>query len=485
MRARTLAALAPLVAVAALVLPSIAQAAPPPNDNFAAATVVDPGALPFSDTVDNSQASTEPGEPIYCLYTPRTVWYAITPSSSGLLRADMAGTSFFDPVLRVFRQNGSDISGLGFLGCASPYWNGQSSLTFAADAGVTYYVQASDYFSGGGNLHLSLRQIPPPANDNFADATPIGGVPYSNSVDTSAATVEAGEPSLCTPPPSQRTAWYAYTAGSSGSVSASVSASFAPVGVAVYTGSSLGGLSQLQCGYGQAVTLHVDAGTTYYFQVGSFDGQGGPLQFNLVVPPPPTAGFSFYPGDPSIADTLQFYDYSYDPAGTRWTQDWDFGDGATATGCCPTHRYAADGDYTAKLAITTPDGRTASATQVMHVRTHDVVITKLTVPQTAMAGQTRVITVGLSNTRYPETVQLTLLRSVPASGYFVQVGTLTQSVPVRTGNRTTAFSINYTFTADDAAAGKVTFEVVASLQGARDAFPGDNTVVALPTTVNG
>jgi PKD repeat protein len=67
--------------------------------------------------------------------------------------------------------------------------------------------------------------------------------------------------------------------------------------------------------------------------------------------------------------------------------------------CCPTHRYAADGTYEVTLTVTTPDGRSASlATD--RVRTHDVAITKMQVPQSANVGQTRQLIVGLSNKRY-------------------------------------------------------------------------------------
>jgi PKD repeat protein len=157
---------------------------------------------------------------------------------------------------------------------------------------------------------------------------------------------------------------------------------------------------------------------------------------------------------------------------------WNLGDGTTATGCCPSHRYTTDGDYTVRLTDSTPDGRVGSTTQVVHVRTRDVSIAKLTVPQSVSAGQTRSITVGVSDNRYPESVEVQLFANDAL------VGTLTQSVPVRAAGRTTAFGFTYTFTDADAALGKVTFKAVASIVGGRDALPSDNTAVALPTRVN-
>jgi PKD repeat protein len=206
-----------------------------------------------------------------------------------------------------------------------------------------------------------------------------------------------------------------------------------------------------------------------------------PLGFQLEATPPPQASFGFSPSDPSVFDTVQFFDQSYDPGQVGiQSEAWNFGDGTTGTGSFPAHHYPVDGDYTATLTVTTFDGRTASASQVVHVRTHDVAITKFKVPTSASAGQTRSITVGVSDKRYPETVQVQLFTG-NSQGGFDQVGTLTESVPIQAGKSTTPFAFSYTFTQSDAAVGKVTFEAVATIQGARDALPADNTALASTT----
>jgi chitodextrinase len=456
--------------------PGAAQAAVPANDDFANATVIDPAALPFSDVVDNTQATVQSGEHQYCSNAPRTVWWSFSPATSGVYSVDMNGSSFFDTAATVYQQDGSGLGGLTEIRCnAFP-----GNVSFAAQAGKTYYIQADDYFNGGGSLHLNVRYIPAPANDNFADATAIGSLPYSDGLDTTGASKEASEPFPCGS--TGGTAWYAYTPGQSGSVTASAPAGFS-VQLAAYTGTSLASLASAGCRYG-SLTIHVDGGTTYYFQVGAIISGGGPMQFQLVQTPPPTAAMFFYPNDPTIYDTMQFYDQSYDPGGVGFsTESWNFGDGSTVSGCCPAHKYGADGDYTVKLSVGTPDGRSASSSQVVHVRTHDVTLSKLTVPQSASAGQTRQISVGVTNSRYPETVSVQLLVSVPGGG-FQQVGVLQQQVAARGNNRPTMFTFNYTFTSADAAVGKVTFETVATIVGARDAQLSDNTVIALPTKVN-
>lgn len=42
-------------------------------------------------------------------------------------------------------------------------------------------------------MQLNVQQLPPPVNDNFADAMTIGAVPFAHSVDLAAATTEPGE----------------------------------------------------------------------------------------------------------------------------------------------------------------------------------------------------------------------------------------------------------------------------------------------------
>ena len=57
---------------------------PPPNDDFAGAGTI--GALPFTDQVDTSGATTQQGEPVPSCAPGSlqgTLWYAYTPSQSG------------------------------------------------------------------------------------------------------------------------------------------------------------------------------------------------------------------------------------------------------------------------------------------------------------------------------------------------------------------------------------------------------------------
>src|SRR5262249_51176066 len=151
---------------------------------------------------------------------------------------------------------------------------------------------------------FDLNAVLPPPNDNFASAMNITTIPFTGNLDTSAATVEPGEPAVCDFVQSSQTAWYTYTPATTGSLSASTSGFNSP-GIAIYTGDSLGNLTRVACGSIQAVTVRFNAGTTYHIQVGAQGQSGGPLQFNLVVPPPPSANMFFSPNEPTTFDDVQ------------------------------------------------------------------------------------------------------------------------------------------------------------------------------------
>ncbi len=461
---------------------NLEQVVRPTNDNFANATSIT--SLPFSDSVDNTNATTELDEPQFCAISPNTVWYSFTPSSNGAVQVDMVGSSFSDTVLNLYQVVGSGINGLGLLQCAT---NFGSTIVFNANVGVTYYLQAGSFSSPGGDLHLNVQKVPPPANDNFANATIVPSLPFDDAVNTSAAGTEANEKTpSCATNGISNTAWYAFTPTVTESISArNPSSSFIPV-MGVYTGDSLANLTEVGCQMnGSFLTFRAQAGITYYFQAGMEidSGASGPMNFHLEVTPPPVAGFTFNPLDPSVFDPVGFCDFTSDPGEAGFQSfTWDFGDhtAISTTAFCLFHQYAADGDYTVQHSAITVDGRTASISQVVHVRTHDVAITKIAAPNSANSGQTKTITVNLRNKAYPEMVQIDLYKSVP--GGFQWVGTLTKSVPALSGNRTTSISFNYTFTSDDARIGKVTFKAVATVIGARDVFPIDNEAISSPPT---
>ena len=158
----------------------------PANDNFANAEVI--ASLPFNNSVDVTNATKEPGEPSNCGNGPngQSLWYSFTPATNMVISADTAVVVSSLLISRFSNQQDPASKGLAVVrnGCFG------QSLTFNAQAGTTYYIQAEWGSSGAGNLQLNLQAIPAPANDNFADAELIGALPFSATVDNTGATLE-------------------------------------------------------------------------------------------------------------------------------------------------------------------------------------------------------------------------------------------------------------------------------------------------------
>ena len=351
----------------------------------------------------------------------------------------------------------------------------------ADGSGVTQLTFDAGVINSGPHW---IRQVFPP-NDDFANATGVPVLPFSSVAQLVFAGTESGEqtPSCAVfYGPVNKTVWYSFTPAQTQSITArNGNASISTV-VAAYSGSSVSGLTELGCVvFGGNVTFRAKAGTTYHFLVGNLFGQEGQAEFRLEVTPPPQPNFGTSPFDPSMFEAVQFQDFSFDPAFIGFEPpQWSFGDGTTGTGFFPTHRYVADGEYLVELTVTTHDGRSASTSRTLQVRTHDVAITRFQAPSSGMTGKTSKINVDIRSNRYPETVQVQLFKSVP--GGFQLVATSTQTLPTR--NRVTSVAFSYTFAPEDAVIGKVTFKAVATLLGARDALPADNEAIAPPTKVN-
>lgn len=457
---------------------------PPSNDARDSARFAFP--LPYSDTADLRFATVEPGEPTYFCHdsvTPptRSVWYGMTANQPG--GQQLTAQLFSGPgVLTVYAVH-SDSTGIALLPVGCSAFN--QPVTFQADSGTFFYYQVTDS-AGAGTLTVFTLQgdtvapPPPPANDYFADARMIPGVPYSDTAFFTGASREFNEPAYCAF--QSRTVWYRFTPTQTQTVQYGLTSTPYYDVVTVYQGVPPDTLAFVGCANSFSPgSFTAFAGQTYYFQVSS-DQDGGAVFFlnQPPPPPPPQANFATYPYDPSSFDNTQFYDQSYDPGGIGFqSYSWSFGDGATASGYNVTHRYAADGDYTVVHGVTTYDGRTDSIVRVVQVRTHDVAITRFATPATGMTGKTTKISVDIRSNRYPETVQVQLFKSVP--GGYQQVASTIQTLPTR--NRVTTVGFTYTFTSDDAAIGKVTFRAVVTLFGARDALPADNEAIGSPTRV--
>lgn len=150
--------------------------------------------------------------------------------------------------------------------------------------------------------------IPPPANDNFVNAQVITGASGNVTGTSFAATKEAGEPNHAGYGGGS-SVWYRWQAPATGPVNFNTLGSNFDTSLAVYTGTSVSGLTQIAAnddsgGFLQSsVTFTAEAGVVYQIAVDGFSGVQGSivLTWSQSVPTPtptPSPTVALTPGVP-------------------------------------------------------------------------------------------------------------------------------------------------------------------------------------------
>ncbi|RLK58917.1 PKD domain-containing protein [Actinokineospora cianjurensis] len=464
-----LAATAVAALAAAALAPGTAHAAPPSNDDFDNATAI---TLPFTEQVDPREATRAPDDPNSCLHPANgTAWYSFTSTVDTTLALDFH---------RAYVDTGVYTGTRGALALVPRSCSTGSEIReLDARAGVTYYLSVAAN-SWSWPFQFTAEVVPQPANDHFAAAETIGALPFTGQVKLAAATVEAGEPTAsCDHNPGSPSVWYEYTPVETGSLVLSADAWADHNAVAaVYTGPER---TELACVHSHHGILRAEAGRTLHIQFTAANAGADDVVLGLRAAEVLRPALQVSPEGASIHDEVRFDNTSQDPEGYGTSiERLDFGDGTPVVAPDRSyvyHRYAADGDYTARLTVASLGGRTATITKTIPIRTHDVAITGFDVPTAARVDATKPIDVTLANGNYTETVKVTLYRGT-ATG-FQPVTSLTKTIRP---NRTTRFPFTYTFTAADLTEGTIVFKATAE-PTTRDALPSDNTVIAPATRV--
>jgi hypothetical protein len=288
-----------ILALAMMVLwvPSaLAKPVRPANDEFKKATKI--ATLPFTDSINTSKATSASGDPTDCGPTNNSVWYVLTVQRAMTVAAGTFDSSYYANVAVYTGTQGA----LTQVTCdANEAW-------FEASAGQTYYVMVTSPFGGGGSLVLNVVGHVLPPNDDFDNATviSISDLPFSDTLDTVAATSAPDDPTRCAG--TARSVWYAFTPSTDISVSIDTLASGYAADIAVYTGQRGQLIGPVACGFREA-GFKATAGVTYYIMVTVNHGTGN-LVFNMTgsLPPPPPLNDDFdaatvIPGLP-YSDTL-------------------------------------------------------------------------------------------------------------------------------------------------------------------------------------
>jgi PASTA domain len=295
-----------LVLAAALVLPVVANAAPPPNDNFANAAELT-GRFVFVDGT-NVDATEEAGEPDHGPNAGgASIWYRWTAPATGRATVATCGSAF-DTLLAVYT---GEAYPLAPVDSDEAPCGDNSSVAFDATAGTTYRIAVDGVDAATGDVSLSLSLAP--ANDDFANAEQLSGETGTVSGTTIGASMEDGE--LDHLGYAWNSVWFEWTAPSSGWATFETCGSAFDTVLAVYTGSDVTALSSVAgnddaCGLESRVHFQAVAGTVYRLALAGYDGETGDftLAWNRTGPPPLMTGLPAITGVARDGETVSTSD---------------------------------------------------------------------------------------------------------------------------------------------------------------------------------
>jgi hypothetical protein len=256
--------IAPLVA--ALVCVPGALTAPQSNDVFASPTLLS-GAEGWLTTT-NAEATKETGEPNHAGNPGgASVWFSWTAPRNGLLFLDTCDSNF-DTLLAVY--TGSDVGALTERASNDDECEERSALAVDVSGGTQYRIAVDGFDGATGSVVLVFAMAP--TNDDFSGAQQLFGESGSASGTLAWATHEEGEP-LHAGEGGTGSVWYSWTAPRD--LRATFRACESDIIVAVYTGDSVGSLTEAGGTYGSVCAPHGSlsfdafAGRTYRIAVDS------------------------------------------------------------------------------------------------------------------------------------------------------------------------------------------------------------------------
>ncbi len=164
-----------------------------------------------------------------------------------------------------------------------------------SSAEVIFATGAQTAFGGaftllGGNMLTRTPGASRPVNDNFAAALPLSGAVVHTASCNAGATMEASEPAHTYP--RTKSVWWTWTAPASGGVQVDTIGSSFDTVLAMLTGSSVSGLTQVALDDDSGVFANTSklnfaavAGTVYRIQVSGFNSAQGNILLNIGPSP--------------------------------------------------------------------------------------------------------------------------------------------------------------------------------------------------------
>ncbi|MDJ0770626.1 MAG: choice-of-anchor Q domain-containing protein [Ilumatobacter sp.] len=269
-------------------------AAPPGNDDFAAATTMvgNDGELLAQTNVDATAEVDEPSHDGLPFTPTHSVWYDWTPTATAMAKVHVYVSGSWDPVLAIY--TGSAVDSLTEI--AATHTTGSNiGQWFSADAGTTYRIAIDGVDSTESGTFRVEWTIPSP-NDMFDEARELlgdGGIFELQSNEQS--TAEPGEPAHHGRMPI-RSVWYEWTPSIGGRAAVDVTADGWSLVVAAYTGSAVDALTPIASDGGatsEHIEFDVTAGTTYSLVVDSWTaGNTGGFDISYSITSLPNDDFA-------------------------------------------------------------------------------------------------------------------------------------------------------------------------------------------------
>ena len=192
------------------------------------------------------------------------------------------------------------------LGLDHPDEAGQSVTAIMNSRASSIDSLQQDDKDGVHFLYGTAGGVVRPANDDFANATPVflGVFNFGTATgSTTNASKETGEPNHSSGEPGGASAWWKWTAPAAGTMQVTTAGSNFDTLLGAYTGSAVGALNQLAGNDDEippeqdpsptrprtsAVSFTARAGVTYYFAVDGWSRETGTAQINLTFSRAPT-----------------------------------------------------------------------------------------------------------------------------------------------------------------------------------------------------
>ncbi|MDB6149846.1 MAG: peptidase and in kexin sedolisin [Chthoniobacter sp.] len=253
----------------------------PINDPLAGATEI-PGSR-FVVDGSNLSATKEAGEPTHGGNTGgASVWWKWTAQAAGPVTLTTEGSGF-NTLLGVY--TGSAVGSLNLVASNDNASGGVtwSSVSFTAVEGMTYRIAVDGFGGATGDIVLNGDGPSSVPNDDFLDRLPLNGASFAQTGSSTEATKEPGEPNHASNR-GGRSVWWTWTAPASGPVTVKTLGSSFDTLLAIYTGSSLGGLTSIisnddaaSGGLTSEVTFTATAGVAYQIAVDGYNDASGTI----------------------------------------------------------------------------------------------------------------------------------------------------------------------------------------------------------------